>query len=179
MLLLGAATTILAVLPLISHPSYVIITFTKMIILVIVLGLLHGLLLLPVLLTLFGPGSCSGSRRSNNNARTQSKVNSLYSRVKCSLFFVFLKVHILSPIAAISETFVYTNGTGDKSLNKYTMRKCKAVTPEALKSNLVRQMTATVTRSPTSNLHLSFFKPSESDVSDLSADTQPMKVNTK
>ena len=70
----GAATTILAVLPLISHPSYVIITFTKMIILVIVLGLLHGLLLLPVLLTLFGPGSCSGSRRSSSKTKTQSKV---------------------------------------------------------------------------------------------------------
>ena len=74
---------------------------------------------------------------------------------------------------------MYTGGPGDKSLTKYTMSKSKAVTPEALKSNLVRQMTATVTRSPTSNLHLSFFKPSESDVSDLSADTQPMKVNSK
>ena len=74
---------------------------------------------------------------------------------------------------------VHGRPPGDQSLTKYTMRKSKAVTPEALKSNLVRQMTATVTRSPTSNLHLSFFKPSESDVSDLSADTQPMKVTSK
>ena len=91
----------------------------------------------------------------------------------------FWKVKILSPIAAISETFVYEGGRGEQSLTRYTMRKTKAVTPEALKSNLVRQMTATVTRSPVNNLHLSFFKPSESDVSDLSADNQPIKVNSE
>jgi hypothetical protein len=40
-------------------PSYIFLTFFKMIFLVIVLGFLHGLFLLPVLLSLFGPGSCS------------------------------------------------------------------------------------------------------------------------
>ena len=73
---LGAATTVLSVLPLLRHPSYVIITFTKMIILVIVLGLLHGLLLLPVLLTLFGPGSCN--TRSRHRHRVHSQVSLLH-----------------------------------------------------------------------------------------------------
>ena len=56
------------------------------------------------------------------------------------------------------------------------MRKSKGGTPEAIKSNLVRLMTASTTRSPVNNLHLSFFKPSESDISDVSADVQPIKV---
>ena len=40
-------------------PSYIFVTFFKMVFLVIILGALHGLFLLPVLLSLFGPGSCS------------------------------------------------------------------------------------------------------------------------
>jgi hypothetical protein len=44
---------------LVIAPSYIFLTFFKMIFLVIVLGFLHGLFLLPVLLSLFGPGSCS------------------------------------------------------------------------------------------------------------------------
>jgi hypothetical protein len=46
-------------LGLVIAPSYIFLTFFKMIFLVIVLGFLHGLFLLPVLLSLFGPGSCS------------------------------------------------------------------------------------------------------------------------
>lgn len=54
----GALSTILGVLGLYLSPSYIFVTFFKMVFLVIVLGALHGLLLLPVLLSLFGPGSC-------------------------------------------------------------------------------------------------------------------------
>ena len=43
-------------------PSYIFVTFFKMVFLVIILGALHGLFLLPVLLSLFGPGSCSKVR---------------------------------------------------------------------------------------------------------------------
>ena len=55
----GAVSTILGVLGLVLAPSYVFLTFFKMVFLVIVLGALHGLFLLPVLLSLFGPGACS------------------------------------------------------------------------------------------------------------------------
>jgi len=54
-ILQGAATTILSVLPILRHDSYVIQTFAKMIFLVIALGLLHSILLLPVLLSIFAP----------------------------------------------------------------------------------------------------------------------------
>ena len=57
----GALSTILGVLGLYLSPSYIFVTFFKMVFLVIVLGALHGLLLLPVLLSLFGPGSCESN----------------------------------------------------------------------------------------------------------------------
>ena len=56
----GAVTTLLGVIPILFEQSYIVRTFAKLIFLVISLGLLHSLLLLPVLLTLLGPGSCSG-----------------------------------------------------------------------------------------------------------------------
>jgi len=51
----GGASTILGVISLYFHPSYIPETFSTMIFLIISLGLLHSLLLLPVLLSLFGP----------------------------------------------------------------------------------------------------------------------------
>ncbi|CAL8113391.1 unnamed protein product [Orchesella dallaii] len=54
----GAISTILGVIALLVAPSYIFITFFKVIFLVIFIAAMHGLLLLPVLLSLFGPGSC-------------------------------------------------------------------------------------------------------------------------
>ena len=59
----GALSTILGVFGLAFAPSYIFITFFKMIFLVIALGALHGVVLLPVLLSLFGPGSCSTNNK--------------------------------------------------------------------------------------------------------------------
>jgi len=58
----GALSTILGVLALLVAPSYIFITFFKVVFLVIVIAALHGLVLLPVLLSLFGPGSCSNNQ---------------------------------------------------------------------------------------------------------------------
>ena len=55
----GAISTILGVVGLMIAPSYIFVTFFKMVFLVICLGAMHGLFLLPVLLSLFGPGSCT------------------------------------------------------------------------------------------------------------------------
>ena len=60
-ILQGAVSTILGVVGLMIAPSYIFVTFFKMVLLVISLGFLHGLFLLPVLLSIFGPGSCSNS----------------------------------------------------------------------------------------------------------------------
>ena len=61
-ILQGGISTILAVGTLALAPSYIYVTFFKTNLLVIVFGMVHGMLLLPVLLSLLGPGSrcCSG-----------------------------------------------------------------------------------------------------------------------
>lgn len=54
----GSVSTILGCIALLLAQSYIFLVFFKMIFLVIVFGALHGLFLLPVLLSLFGPVSC-------------------------------------------------------------------------------------------------------------------------
>lgn len=54
----GATSTILGVVALLLAESYIFLVFFKMVFLVIFFGAMHGLFLLPVLLSLFGPGSC-------------------------------------------------------------------------------------------------------------------------
>lgn len=53
----GACSTILSVIALLLADSYIFLVFFKMVFLVILFGAMHGLFLLPVLLSLFGPGS--------------------------------------------------------------------------------------------------------------------------
>lgn len=54
----GSCSTILGVVALLLADSYIFLVFFKMVFLVIFFGAMHGLFLLPVLLSLFGPGSC-------------------------------------------------------------------------------------------------------------------------
>ncbi|OXU24936.1 hypothetical protein TSAR_000668 [Trichomalopsis sarcophagae] len=55
----GAFSTILGLSALLLAGTYIFLVFFKMVFLVIFFGALHGLFLLPVLLSLFGPGSCT------------------------------------------------------------------------------------------------------------------------
>lgn len=59
----GASTTILGCIGLLLAESYIFLVFFKMIFLVIFFGAMHGLFLLPVLLSLFGPGSCTSEKQ--------------------------------------------------------------------------------------------------------------------
>ena len=66
----GAVSTVIGVLGLILAPSYIFITFFKMVFLVILLGALHGIFVLPVLLSICGPGSrcvCAASSASDTH----------------------------------------------------------------------------------------------------------------
>ncbi|XP_011164677.1 patched domain-containing protein 3 [Solenopsis invicta] len=56
----GAASTILGLMALLLAGTYIFLVFFKMVFLVIFIGAMHGMFLLPVLLSLFGPGVCSG-----------------------------------------------------------------------------------------------------------------------
>lgn len=55
----GSVSTILGCIALLLAQSYIFLVFFKMIFLVITFGALHGLFLLPVLLSLFGPIACN------------------------------------------------------------------------------------------------------------------------
>ncbi|KAK5985451.1 SSD domain-containing protein, partial [Trichostrongylus colubriformis] len=60
----GAASTILAVAVLADVPAYMIVTFFKTVFLAISIGLIHGLVFLPLMLSLFVRGFCTiGSRK--------------------------------------------------------------------------------------------------------------------
>merc|ERR1719360_14545 len=63
----GAISTVLGVIGLALAPSYIFLTFFKMVLLVIVLGALHGLILLPVLLSFLGPDTCCGLQTETNS----------------------------------------------------------------------------------------------------------------
>lgn len=56
-ILQGGLSTILGVIALTFAPSYIFVTFFKIVFLVIFFGIMHGIFLLPVLLSLVGPGS--------------------------------------------------------------------------------------------------------------------------
>lgn len=58
----GSVSTILGCIALLLANSYIFLVFFKMIFLVITFGAMHGLFLLPVLLSLFGPNSCSKTK---------------------------------------------------------------------------------------------------------------------
>lgn len=55
----GSISTILGMLALLLADNYIFSVFFKMVFLVVFFGAVHGMFLLPVLLSLFGPGSCT------------------------------------------------------------------------------------------------------------------------
>lgn len=57
----GSVSTILGMIALLLANNYIFSVFFKMVFLVVFCGAMHGLFLLPVLLSLFGPGSCTSS----------------------------------------------------------------------------------------------------------------------
>lgn len=65
-LIQGGSSTILAVCVLADVPAYMIVTFFKTVFLAISVGLLHGLIFLPVFLSLFVHGCCIIGDKNNN-----------------------------------------------------------------------------------------------------------------
>lgn len=72
----GASSTILGCVALLLAESYIFLVFFKMIFLVIFFGAMHGLFLLPVLLSLFGPGSTACDKDDKEHARRGMKLSS-------------------------------------------------------------------------------------------------------
>ncbi|KRT79642.1 Hedgehog receptor, partial [Oryctes borbonicus] len=67
----GSISTILGMVALVLADNYIFSVFFKMVFLVVFCGAMHGLFLLPVLLSLFGPGSCINKRRIEDKKLSQ------------------------------------------------------------------------------------------------------------
>ncbi|XP_057336160.1 patched domain-containing protein 3 [Microplitis mediator] len=65
----GAASTILGLVALLLAGTYIFLVFFKMVFLVIFIGAMHGLFLLPVLLSIFGPGSCTDHDKAEDDKK--------------------------------------------------------------------------------------------------------------
>jgi len=70
----GAISTILAVVVLADVPAYMIVTFFKTVFLAISIGLLHGLVFLPVTLVLFVRGACASVVPEKRNFESDKKL---------------------------------------------------------------------------------------------------------
>lgn len=64
----GAASTILGLMALLLANTYIFLVFFKMVFLVIFIGAMHGMFLLPVLLSIFGPGACTSNANESGDA---------------------------------------------------------------------------------------------------------------
>ena len=91
-------------------------------------------------------------------------------------------VNILSPLTSVSDTFIYEDGKF--GLRQYSLNRSVCVSPEILRDNFIlmkaNEKCSAVTTA--SDLHLSFFRPAESDDSDCNLSTDyhlPLKVRYK
>ncbi|XP_033320041.1 patched domain-containing protein 3 isoform X2 [Bombus bifarius] len=78
----GATSTILGLIALVLAGTYIFMVFFKMVFLVIFIGAMHGMFLLPVLLSLFGPSSYKDKKPDSDKAQ-QRKVSE--KDVNCKL----------------------------------------------------------------------------------------------
>ncbi|KAG7207898.1 hypothetical protein KM043_009492 [Ampulex compressa] len=69
----GAASTILGLMALLLAGTYIFMVFFKMVFLVIFIGAMHGMFLLPVLLSIFGPGSCTNFDEEEEEEESRSR----------------------------------------------------------------------------------------------------------
>ena len=115
----GASSTILAVISLVLAGSYIFLVFFKMVFLVVFFGAMHGLFLLPVLLSLFGPGSCTASKKQKSagmepsDSRHPSDVEKTFPHPFC------IPHPSLSPINHSNLVYRSTNGELKSSTPKY------------------------------------------------------------
>lgn len=76
----GSSSTILGIVALLLAQSYIFLVFFKMVFLVIFFGAMHGLFLLPVLLSLFGPGSWQ--TWTGRDSGTEDEIDEMDGKIK-------------------------------------------------------------------------------------------------
>lgn len=102
----GATSTILGLLALLLAGTYIFLVFFKMVFLVILFGAMHGLFLLPVLLSICGPGSCTNHDKAELKAARKKalEANSYHNSV----------ANLPMPYAIPHPTLIYGNGMVQK-----------------------------------------------------------------
>nr|CAD7443243.1 unnamed protein product [Timema bartmani] len=118
----GAFSTILAVITLIFAGSYIFLVFFKMVFLVVFFGAMHGLFLLPVLLSLFGPGSCTKRPKKDDEERKEpSAVEKTFPHPFC---IPHPSLHTMAN--QNNGAYMFKNPNGDiKPLNSYFPNKAE------------------------------------------------------
>nr|CAD7394216.1 unnamed protein product [Timema cristinae] len=118
----GAFSTILAVITLIFAGSYIFLVFFKMVFLVVFFGAMHGLFLLPVLLSLFGPGSCTKRPKKEDEERKEpSAVEKTFPHPFC---IPHPSLHTMTN--QNNGAYMFKNPNGDiKPLNSYFPNKAE------------------------------------------------------
>ena len=71
----GAMSTILGLIALVLAGTYIFMVFFKMVFLVIFIGAMHGMFLLPVLLSLFGPSSYKDEKTESDKKDVEKDLN--------------------------------------------------------------------------------------------------------
>ncbi|KAJ1347360.1 hypothetical protein KIN20_002396 [Parelaphostrongylus tenuis] len=137
----GAMSTIIAVSVLADVPAYMIITFYKTVLLSILIGLLHGLVFLPVLLSTFVRGCCFMSTASENvveKAKVTPALAQGSPEVECGsrwtpnvlTSFYYSTLHVsptqnLSQSAQLSPQVVETQSEGTPNRSRNSMKSPK------------------------------------------------------
>lgn len=114
----GASSTILAVISLVLAGSYIFLVFFKMVFLVVFFGAMHGLFLLPVLLSLFGPGSCTASKKRKSAEKEPSDFKHPSDVEKTFPHPLCIPHPSLNPISHSNFIYRCTNGELKSSLQK-------------------------------------------------------------
>ncbi|XP_069953397.1 patched domain-containing protein 3-like [Cherax quadricarinatus] len=114
----GALSTILAISALLLAPSYIFITFFKTVFLVIFFGAMHGILLLPVLLSLMGPGSCNRKKLVDSPAPSVTYSNSFFAHNENISSSDFVDLNIKIPRAHYVRSV--RNGSAASQVNLTT-----------------------------------------------------------
>lgn len=91
----GAASTILGLVALLLAGTYIFLVFFKMVFLVIFIGAMHGLFLLPVLLSIFGPGACTSHPDEPDDTENANSVQEKEPTSKFQQPFVIPHPHLV------------------------------------------------------------------------------------
>lgn len=117
----GSTSTILGIIALLLAQSYIFLVFFKMVFLVIFFGAMHGLFLLPVLLSLFGPSSwkiCRDEEEDSENSIDEGHFKAIDKNKRSDLFHISQSYYLQQPTANKAKNGFNTKSPPQKDIFK-------------------------------------------------------------